>query len=47
MPSTGNHLTSTLNVVAGLKIDNFSREKMKATEKELIEEKELAYSCLN
>ncbi|KAJ8450095.1 hypothetical protein Cgig2_033289 [Carnegiea gigantea] len=34
------------SIVQGLKIDDFSREKMKATEKELIEEKELAYSCL-
>jgi len=30
----------------GLKIDDFSMEKMKATEEELIEEKELAYSRL-
>lgn len=31
---------------AGLKIDEFSRAKMDATAKELIEEKALAYSCL-
>lgn len=35
------------SVVQGLKIDDFSRAKMDATEKELIEEKALAYSCLN
>ncbi|KAL2892500.1 Malate dehydrogenase cytoplasmic [Bienertia sinuspersici] len=34
------------SIVQGLKIDEFSRTKMDATEKELIEEKELAYSCL-
>uniref|UniRef100_A0A7C9EAE6 Malate dehydrogenase n=1 Tax=Opuntia streptacantha TaxID=393608 RepID=A0A7C9EAE6_OPUST len=34
------------SIVQGLKIDNFSMEKMKATEEELIEEKELAYSYL-
>lgn len=33
--------------VAGLKIDEFSRAKMDATAEELIEEKSLAYSCLN
>ncbi|KAL6981263.1 malate dehydrogenase [Sarracenia purpurea var. burkii] len=32
--------------MAGLKIDEFSREKMDATAKELLEEKSLAYSCL-
>lgn len=32
---------------AGLKIDEFSRGKLDATAKELIEEKSLAYSCLN
>lgn len=31
---------------AGLKIDEFSRAKMDATAKELMEEKTLAYSCL-
>ncbi|KAK6920347.1 Lactate/malate dehydrogenase, N-terminal [Dillenia turbinata] len=34
------------SIVQGLKIDEFSREKMDATAKELIEEKSLAYSCL-
>jgi len=33
-------------VFADLKIDDFSKAKMEATEKELSEEKELAYSCL-
>ncbi|WCJ22950.1 Malate dehydrogenase cytoplasmic [Euphorbia peplus] len=35
------------SIVQGLKIDELSREKMDATAKELIEEKSLAYSCLN
>ncbi|KAL0339306.1 UNVERIFIED_CONTAM: Malate dehydrogenase, cytoplasmic [Sesamum angustifolium] len=35
------------SIVQGLKIDEFSREKMDATTKELMEEKSLAYSCLN
>ncbi|KAH9614902.1 hypothetical protein KSS87_019268 [Heliosperma pusillum] len=35
------------SIVQGLKINEFSREKMDATEQELIEEKEVAYSCLN
>ncbi|XP_062073269.1 malate dehydrogenase, cytoplasmic-like isoform X2 [Humulus lupulus] len=35
------------SIVQGLKIDGFSREKMDATAKELVEEKSLAYSCLN
>ncbi|XP_022759490.1 malate dehydrogenase, cytoplasmic-like isoform X2 [Durio zibethinus] len=35
------------SIVQGLKIDEFSREKMDATAKELMEEKTLAYSCLN
>ncbi|CAO2834810.1 unnamed protein product [Amaranthus hypochondriacus] len=35
------------SIVQGLKIDELSRSKMDATEKELIEEKALAYSCLN
>ncbi|KAL7083352.1 hypothetical protein ACP275_14G156000 [Erythranthe tilingii] len=35
------------SIVQGLKIDEFSREKMDATAKELMEEKSLAYSCLN
>ncbi|KAG8363414.1 hypothetical protein BUALT_Bualt19G0019900 [Buddleja alternifolia] len=35
------------SIVQGLKIDEFSREKMDATAKELAEEKSLAYSCLN
>lgn len=34
------------SIVKDLKIDEFSKAKMEATEKELIEEKELAYSCL-
>ncbi|KAL7233615.1 hypothetical protein ACSBR1_017268 [Camellia fascicularis] len=34
------------SIVQGLKIDEFSREKMDATAKELMEEKSLAYSCL-
>ncbi|KAG5538669.1 hypothetical protein RHGRI_019286 [Rhododendron griersonianum] len=34
-------------IVQGLKIDEFSRGKMDATAKELMEEKSLAYSCLN
>ncbi|XP_021748298.1 malate dehydrogenase, cytoplasmic-like [Chenopodium quinoa] len=34
------------SIVQGLKIDEFSRAKMDVTEKELIEEKELASSCL-
>ncbi|XP_023526849.1 malate dehydrogenase-like [Cucurbita pepo subsp. pepo] len=34
------------SIVQGLKIDEFSRAKMDATAKELIEEKALAYSCL-
>lgn len=33
--------------MAGLKIDEFSRAKMDATAKELIDEKSLANSCLN
>jgi malate dehydrogenase len=33
--------------MAGLKIDEFSRAKMDATAKELIDEKSLAYSCLD
>lgn len=32
--------------IAGLKIDAFSREKMDASARELIEEKVLANSCL-
>ncbi|KAM7472066.1 hypothetical protein LguiA_010249 [Lonicera macranthoides] len=35
------------SIVQGLKIDEFSRGKMDASAKELIEEKSLAYSCLN
>ncbi|XWS77278.1 hypothetical protein CRYUN_Cryun01aG0247500 [Craigia yunnanensis] len=35
------------SIVKGLKIEEFSREKMDATAKELMEEKTLAYSCLN
>ncbi|XP_048430167.1 malate dehydrogenase-like [Pyrus x bretschneideri] len=35
------------SIVHGLKIDEFSRGKLDATAKELIEEKSLAYSCLN
>ncbi|RZB71831.1 Malate dehydrogenase, cytoplasmic, partial [Glycine soja] len=35
------------NIVQGLKIDQFSREKMDKTAQELIEEKTLAKSCLN
>ncbi|XP_039058026.1 malate dehydrogenase, cytoplasmic-like [Hibiscus syriacus] len=35
------------SIVQGLKVDDFSREKMDATAKELVEEKTLAYSCLN
>ncbi|XP_059651597.1 malate dehydrogenase, cytoplasmic-like isoform X1 [Cornus florida] len=35
------------SIMQGLKIDEFSRGKMDATAKELIEEKSLAYSCLN
>ncbi|KAH6823570.1 Lactate/malate dehydrogenase family protein [Perilla frutescens var. hirtella] len=35
------------SIVQGLKIDEFSREKMDITAKELMEEKTLAYSCLN
>lgn len=35
------------SIVKGLKIDEFSREKMDATAKELMEEKSVAYSCLN
>ncbi|KAF5446184.1 hypothetical protein F2P56_031830 [Juglans regia] len=35
------------SIVQGLKIDEFSRKKMDATANELIEEKSLAYSCLN
>lgn len=34
------------SIVKDLKIDEFSKAKMEATEKELTEEKELAYSCL-
>ncbi|KAI8025317.1 hypothetical protein LOK49_LG02G00739 [Camellia lanceoleosa] len=34
------------SIVQGLKIDEFSRGKMDATAKELMEEKSLAYSCL-
>ncbi len=33
--------------MAGLKIDEFSRAKMDATAKELIEEKAVAHSCLD
>ncbi|GMI75828.1 cytosolic-NAD-dependent malate dehydrogenase 3 [Hibiscus trionum] len=35
------------SIVKGLKIDEFSREKMDASAKELMEEKTLAYSCLD
>lgn len=35
------------SIVQGLKVDEFSRAKMDATAKELVEEKSLAYSCLN
>ncbi|KAA8515896.1 hypothetical protein F0562_019075 [Nyssa sinensis] len=35
------------SIVQGLKIDEYSRAKMDATAEELIEEKSLAYSCLN
>ncbi|CAN4125904.1 unnamed protein product [Withania somnifera] len=35
------------SIVQGLKIDEFSRAKMDATSKELVEENSLAYSCLN
>ncbi|KAL3537015.1 hypothetical protein ACH5RR_000381 [Cinchona calisaya] len=35
------------SMVQGLQIDEFSKAKMDATAKELIEEKALAYSCLN
>ncbi|XP_027162436.1 malate dehydrogenase, cytoplasmic-like [Coffea eugenioides] len=35
------------SIVQGLEIDAFSKAKMEASAKELIEEKELAYSCLN
>ncbi|KAL0373411.1 UNVERIFIED_CONTAM: Malate dehydrogenase, cytoplasmic [Sesamum radiatum] len=35
------------SIIQGLKIDEFSTEKMDATVKELMEEKSLAYSCLN
>ncbi|KAK4488535.1 hypothetical protein RD792_004299 [Penstemon davidsonii] len=35
------------SIVQGLKINEFSRGKMDSTAKELIEEKSLAYSCLN
>ncbi|EXB37586.1 Malate dehydrogenase [Morus notabilis] len=35
------------SIVQGLKIDEFSRAKLDATAQELIEEKSLAYSCLN
>ncbi|KAI3975389.1 hypothetical protein MKX01_004476 [Papaver californicum] len=35
------------SIVQGLKIDEFSRTKMDDTANELIEEKSLAYSCLN
>ncbi|XP_065859247.1 malate dehydrogenase, cytoplasmic-like isoform X2 [Euphorbia lathyris] len=35
------------SIVQDLKIDEFSREKMDATAKELVEEKSLAYSCLD
>ncbi|KAJ0430189.1 putative malate dehydrogenase [Helianthus annuus] len=35
------------SIVQGLKIDEFSREKMDAVERELIEEKTMAYSCLH
>ena len=31
----------------GLKIDEFSRAKMDATAKDLIDKKEVAHSCLN
>ncbi|XP_042504885.1 malate dehydrogenase-like isoform X2 [Macadamia integrifolia] len=35
------------SIVQGLKIDEFSRAKMDATAKELVEEKSLAHSCLS
>ncbi|KAK4592866.1 hypothetical protein RGQ29_017141 [Quercus rubra] len=35
------------SIVKGLKIDEFSRAKMDATAKDLIDEKEVAHSCLN
>ncbi|KAM3685396.1 hypothetical protein ACB094_11G115800 [Castanea mollissima] len=35
------------SIVKGLKIDEFSREKMDATAKDLIDEKEVTHSCLN
>jgi malate dehydrogenase len=34
-------------IVQGLSIDEFSREKMDDSARELAEEKDLAYSCLN
>jgi malate dehydrogenase len=35
------------NIVQGLSIDQFSREKLDATAAELVEEKEVAYSCIS
>ncbi|KAK4544808.1 hypothetical protein RGQ29_032979 [Quercus rubra] len=35
------------SIVKGLKIDEFSRAKMDATAKDLIDKKEVAHSCLN
>lgn len=41
------YLIMPLMLLSGLKIDQFSREKMDKTAQELIEEKTLAKSCLN
>lgn len=38
---------NNFDTMIGLKIDQFSREKMDKTAQELIEEKTLAKSCLN
>jgi malate dehydrogenase len=35
------------SIVQGLSIDEFSREKLVATAAELVEEKEVAYSCIS
>ncbi len=36
-----------VDVCTGLSIDQFSREKLDATAAELVEEKEVAYSCIS
>ena len=41
------HCLELAYALVGLKIDEFVRAKMDATAKDLIDEKEMAHSCLN